>query len=112
MIRFSFSDTQMGDVSSAPLLDFPFAHPELLLIEFIYRLVLELGSKYIAAGAVHCAGFPTEDNLEVNPVVGDAVPILIMNATDDPLNPYDGASPSQLPLLLSFIGANPCHHRG
>lgn len=46
-----------------------------------YRLALELGSRYIAGVAIHCANLPTEDNSDCVTLLNDAVPICIVNGT-------------------------------
>jgi polyhydroxybutyrate depolymerase len=46
-----------------------------------YRLALELGSRYIAGVAVHCANLPTDDNSDCSTLLNDAVPICIVNGT-------------------------------
>ncbi|KAI9604530.1 hypothetical protein KEM48_000647 [Puccinia striiformis f. sp. tritici PST-130] len=55
-----------------------------------YRLVLELGSRYIAGVAIHCANLPTKENSDCATLLGDAVPICIVNGTADPVNPWGG----------------------
>lgn len=53
-----------------------------------YRLALEMPRSVRAVAAVG-ANLPTPDNLDCTPS-GEPVAVLIMNGTDDPLNPFEG----------------------
>jgi polyhydroxybutyrate depolymerase len=53
-----------------------------------YRLALEAPGLVRAVAAIG-ANLPTPDNTECAPVAG-AASVLIMNGTDDPINPYEG----------------------
>ena len=55
---------------------------------FGYRLALE-ASDLIRAVAVVAANLPTEENFACTPA-GGAVPVLILNGTEDPINPFEG----------------------
>lgn len=55
---------------------------------FSYRLALEAPGLVHAVGAV-AASLPTEENFDCTPVAG-TVPVLIMNGTEDPINPFEG----------------------
>lgn len=55
---------------------------------FAYRLAVELTDE-IAAVAVVAANFPTDDGSDCR-ASGKPIPILIINGTSDPLNPYNG----------------------
>ncbi|KAI8452193.1 Alpha/Beta hydrolase protein [Phakopsora pachyrhizi] len=59
-----------------------------------YRLILELGSEYIAGAAIHCANLPTDDNSDCKPIPLDSVPVVIFNGTADPVNPWSGGEVS------------------
>lgn len=53
-----------------------------------YRLALEASGGVTAAAAI-AAGMPAKENMDCAPA-GEAVAMLIVNGTDDPINPYDG----------------------
>jgi polyhydroxybutyrate depolymerase len=53
-----------------------------------YRLALE-APELVRAVAVVAANLPTEENSNCAPVDG-AVPVLILNGTEDPINPFEG----------------------
>jgi polyhydroxybutyrate depolymerase len=53
-----------------------------------YRLALEAPELVRAIAAV-AANLPTEENFDCTPV-GGAVPVLILNGTEDPINPFAG----------------------
>ena len=53
-----------------------------------YRLALE-APEIVRGVAAVAANLPTEDNSDCVPVPG-SVPVLILNGTEDPINPYDG----------------------
>jgi polyhydroxybutyrate depolymerase len=53
-----------------------------------YRLALEAPDVVRAVAAV-AANLPTDDNSDCTPVSG-AVPVLILNGTEDPINPFEG----------------------
>ena len=55
---------------------------------FVYRLALETPELVRAIAAV-AASLPTDDNLDCTPTSG-AVATLILNGTEDPINPYEG----------------------
>ena len=55
---------------------------------FSYRLALEAPELVRAVAAV-AASVPTEDNFDCTPVRG-AVSVLIINGTEDPINPFEG----------------------
>ncbi|KAA1106019.1 hypothetical protein PGT21_026788 [Puccinia graminis f. sp. tritici] len=76
-----------------------------------YRLALELGSAYIAGVAIHCANLPTEDNSDCATLIGDAVPICIVNGTADPVNPWGGGevSLSHGPVAGGSVGSRGSH---
>ena len=57
--------------------------------QMAYRLALEAPDAVSGGVAVISAGLPAEDNLDCHPS-GKPVPILIMNGTADPLNPFAG----------------------
>jgi polyhydroxybutyrate depolymerase len=61
--------------------------------QLVYRLALESPARF-AGMAVVAAGLPTPDNLVSTPS-GQPVPIMIINGTQDRLNPYNGG-PVQL----------------
>ncbi|HEX6375570.1 MAG TPA: PHB depolymerase family esterase [Allosphingosinicella sp.] len=56
--------------------------------QFVYRLALER-PRAIAGAAVFVAGLPSRDNNGCTSR-GPPPPILIVNGTDDPINPYEG----------------------
>ncbi|EFP74598.1 uncharacterized protein PGTG_00554 [Puccinia graminis f. sp. tritici CRL 75-36-700-3] len=76
-----------------------------------YRLALELGSRYIAGVAVHCANLPTEDNSDCATLLNDAVPICIVNGTADPVNPWGGGEVtlSHAPVPGGSVGSRGSH---
>ncbi|POW00206.1 hypothetical protein PSHT_13166 [Puccinia striiformis] len=76
-----------------------------------YRLALELGSRYIAGVAIHCANLPTEDNSDCATRIGDAVPICIVNGTADPVNPWSGGEVtlSHAPVSGGSVGSRGAH---
>ncbi|WAQ81121.1 hypothetical protein PtA15_1A460 [Puccinia triticina] len=76
-----------------------------------YRLALELGSSYIAGVAIHCANLPTDDNSDCATLLGDAVPICIVNGTADPVNPWGGGevSLSHGPATGGSVGSRGSH---
>ncbi|KAI8458847.1 hypothetical protein BY996DRAFT_6822017 [Phakopsora pachyrhizi] len=61
---------------------------------FCYRLILELGSEYIAGAAIHCANLPTDENSDCKPIPLDSIPVVIFNGTADPVNPWTGGEVS------------------
>lgn len=58
--------------------------------QMAYRLAYE-APELIAAAAPVIAGLPVESNLACQPS-GLAVPMLILNGTEDPVNPYEGGT--------------------
>lgn len=54
----------------------------------VYRLAYE-APDLIAGAAPVIANLPADDNLDCDPL-GQAVPMMILNGTEDPINPYDG----------------------
>ena len=64
---------------------------------FVYRLALER-PELIAGAAVFAAGLPTPENLDCTPR-GTPPPVLIVNGTSDPINPYGGGKSS----LFGFV---------
>ena len=56
----------------------------------VYRLALELPERITAIAAVS-ANLPTDDNCDCEKS-GRPVPVIIMNGTRDPINPYHGGS--------------------
>jgi polyhydroxybutyrate depolymerase len=56
--------------------------------QMAYRLALEMPDEIRAVAAIS-ASLPTTENLDCTPS-GKPVPALVMNGTDDPLNPYWG----------------------
>jgi polyhydroxybutyrate depolymerase len=59
------------------------------------------------APAVVSASVPTAENMAVTPS-GHAVSILLMNGTDDPINPWDGGDVVLWPVLPSRGRCAPC----
>lgn len=58
--------------------------------QMAYRMALEAPETVQAVAGI-AANLPTEDNLECTPRDdADPVPVLIVNGTDDPVNPYTG----------------------
>ncbi|MBS2031686.1 MAG: polyhydroxybutyrate depolymerase [Deltaproteobacteria bacterium] len=57
------------------------------------RLALEAPSR-IAGIAAIAAGVPTPDNMDCKPVEGGHVPAMIVDGTDDPINPFKGGNVS------------------
>jgi polyhydroxybutyrate depolymerase len=55
-----------------------------------YRLALE-APELVGAVAVVAANLPTEENSDCMPTNGET-PVLIINGSDDPINPYDGGN--------------------
>ena len=55
---------------------------------FVYRLALEMPDRISGVAAV-AANLPTEDN-NICHVAGKPVPVLIVNGTGDPINPFVG----------------------
>ena len=60
--------------------------------QFVYRLALEMPDQIAAAAAIS-ANLPTPDNSVCVPV-GKPIPVMIIDGTDDPLNPYGGGKVS------------------
>jgi polyhydroxybutyrate depolymerase len=54
----------------------------------VYRLALEMPGELRAVAAIS-ASLPTPENADCE-ATGKAIPVLIMNGTEDPLNPYGG----------------------
>jgi polyhydroxybutyrate depolymerase len=54
-----------------------------------YRLALEAPSRFRAVAAV-AANVPTPENFKCKPAGGAASSVMIMNGTEDPLNPFNG----------------------
>ncbi|MBV9991038.1 MAG: polyhydroxybutyrate depolymerase [Alphaproteobacteria bacterium] len=54
-----------------------------------YRLALEAPERFRAVAAV-AASLPAPENFKCKPRGRSAPPVMIMNGTDDPLNPFDG----------------------
>ena len=65
--------------------------------QFVYRLALER-PELIAGAAVFAAGLPAPENLGCTPR-GTPPPVLIVNGTSDPINPYEGGKSS----LFGFV---------
>ena len=63
---------------------------------FVYRLALEHPEE-IAGAAVFAASLPTDANSDCRPS-GRPVPMLIVNGTADPINPYAGGAVSMFGL--------------
>ncbi|CAH7675621.1 hypothetical protein PPACK8108_LOCUS10653 [Phakopsora pachyrhizi] len=62
---------------------------------FCYRLILELGSEYIAGAAIHCANLPTDENSDCKPIPLDSIPVVIsMEQLVNPVNPWTGGEVS------------------
>lgn len=57
---------------------------------FVFRLALERPDR-IAGGAVFAANLPTDDNNDCS-ARGAPPPMLLVNGTDDPINPYEGGT--------------------
>ncbi|WAQ81126.1 hypothetical protein PtA15_1A465 [Puccinia triticina] len=76
-----------------------------------YRLALELGSRYIAGVAIHCANLPTDENSDCLTLLNDAVPICIVNGTADPVNPWGGGEVtlSHAPVPGGSVGSRGSH---
>src|SRR5258706_5232714 len=64
-----------------------------------YRLALERAKEFAAVAAIS-AGLPTTDNLACTPS-GAAMPVMIINGTDDPINPFKGG---QVTLGFTSLG--------
>ena len=60
--------------------------------QFVFRLALELPDR-IAAIAAISASLPTPDNMVCTPV-RKPIPVMIIDGTKDPLNPYNGGTVS------------------
>ena len=64
-----------------------------------YRLALERAKEFAAVAAIS-AGLPTTDNLACTPS-GASMPVMIINGTDDPINPFKGG---QVTLGFTSLG--------
>jgi len=64
-----------------------------------YRLALEAPRRFRAVAGVS-ASYPTADNTKCHPVARGTAPILIMNGTADPLNPYAGGEVALYGLFM------------
>jgi len=67
--------------------------------QMAYRLALEAPDLVRGVGVI-AAGMPTETNMSCERA-GKAVPVMIINGTDDPINPFDGGEVT----LLGPIGS-------
>ena len=63
-----------------------------------FRLALEAPERFRAVAAVS-ASVPTPDNFKCRPAGHGTSSVMIMNGTDDPLNPYDGGEVKLLGML-------------
>jgi polyhydroxybutyrate depolymerase len=63
--------------------------------QLAFRLALEQPERFAGVAAIS-AGLPTQENLDCTPS-GKPIPVLIMNGTGDPINPYAGGK-----VMLGF----------